>query len=81
MSHYSARRDVEGTIIIKPRQDWYSLKQVESILEQKRMTVHRAVSSGALQAEKIGGVHHVGRWRVSYEALIEYIENGQKRAS
>lgn len=71
--------DPVGKITIEPTKDWYSHKEVERILGVKRMTVHRAIHSGALQAESIGGVYRAGKWRISHEALIAFIEAGQKR--
>ena len=74
MSLYLALYDKAlGVVFIKPRQEFYSVKQVETILNVKRMTIHRAIESGALKAIAEGGVHKVGRWRIPYNALVEYI--------
>lgn len=49
----------------------YTLKEVEQILDVSQRTLYRWIDSGSLKAFKAGRT-----WRVSEEALQEFIENG-----
>lgn len=49
----------------------YTLREVEQILGVTQRTLYRWIDNGSLKAFKAGRT-----WRVSEEALQEFIENG-----
>lgn len=72
-------RDAAGKIVIEPKKEWYSVKEAARILEIGRMSVQRHIYSGELEAQKMGGVHRAGRWRVPYDALQDFLVRSNER--
>lgn len=66
-------------IVIEPKKEWYAIKEVVWILREipgmGRMTIQRRIDSKALKAQSTGGTHRAGRWRISYNALQDFIFN------
>ena len=52
---------------------FYTIQQVMSLLQVSDETVYRYIRSGKLRAIRIGGL-----WRVSREALNEFLDNGRQ---
>ena len=77
---YGFRIDPKGKVTIWPEKEEYRAKEVRLILAVSHQTVHRAIHSGALKAERVGGVRNAGKWLISHEALRIYIAAGQKMA-
>lgn len=75
ISLYSFHHTVSGELVIEPKQEWYSLKQAALILQVSTVTVLRAIKANRLAAEAHGGIHKVGRWRISYESLRDALSD------
>lgn len=52
----------------------YSLDEVQDILKVTRRTLYNYIKAGKLKAVKIGKY-----WRVSHDALQEFVENGTEK--
>ncbi len=49
----------------------YTLEEVQAILKVTRRTIYNYIKEGKLKAVKMGKY-----WRVSHEALQEFVKNG-----
>jgi len=57
----------------KPTIELYTIQQVLSRLQVSDETVYRYIRSGKLKAIRVGGL-----WRVSREALDEFLSKGEQ---
>ncbi len=80
LGEYGYHVGPKGKVTIWPEKEEYRAKEVRLILTVSHQTIHRAIHSGALKAQSIGGVHNAGKWLISHEALRAYIAAGQKMA-